>query len=357
MIQEVIQRLVEGENLTSTEASETMEAIMKGEVTSTQIGALLTALRIKGETVEEITAFANVMRRLCLRIKPRVKGRLVDICGTGGDRVKTFNVSTTAAFVVAGAGISVAKHGNRSVTSKSGSADVLEKLGLNLNTPPKKVEEAIEKIGICFMFAPVFHPAMRYVTGPRRELGIRTVFNILGPLTNPAFANAQVVGVYDLSLVEKIAEVLKSLNLEEAMVVHGMDGLDEISIIGKTRIAWLKNGEIKTFEVSPEDFGIQKATLEEIIGGEPEKSAELTFKILTNKLNENDPKMKMVLVNAAAGIIVGGKADDFDYAMEVAKESIKSRAAYLKLKNLVKFCGESNVEKLEELETRYERLP
>jgi len=353
VIREAIQKLVEGYDLTFVEASKAMETIMKGETTPAQIGAFLTALRMKGETVEEITAFATVMRHFCIRISPRVCGRLVDTCGTGGDRIKTFNVSTTSAFVVAGAGISVAKHGNRSVTSKSGSADVLEKLGLNLNVEPKKVEEAIEKVGIGFMFAPAFHPAMKYAAGPRRELGIRTVFNILGPLANPAFANAQVIGVYDVSLVEKVAVVLKYLGLEEAMVVHGLDGVDEISTIGKTRMAWLKNGEIKTLEMTPEDLGVRKASPEEIVGTNLEESAELAFKILTGRLNDDDPKVEIVLVNAAAGIIVGGKADDFRYAVELAKESIKSGAAYTKLKNLIKFCGGDGVEKLEELEARY----
>ncbi|MBC7130923.1 anthranilate phosphoribosyltransferase [Candidatus Bathyarchaeota archaeon] len=353
MICEAIRKLVDGYNLTYAEASNAMETIMKGEATPAQIGAFLTALRMKGETIEEITAFAMVMRQFCLRISPKVSGRLVDTCGTGGDRIKTFNVSTAAAFAVAGAGISVAKHGNRSVTSKSGSADVLEKLGLNLNVEPKKVEEAIEKIGIGFMFAPAFHPAMKYAAGPRRELGIRTVFNILGPLANPASANAQVIGVYDVSLVEKIAGVLKGLGLEEAMVVHGLDGLDEISTIGKTRIAWLKNGEIKTLEVTPEDLGVRKASSEAIVGSSPEESAELVFKILTGQLGDGDPKMEIVLVNAAAGIIVGGKADGFNYAVELAKESIESGAAYAKLKNLVKFCGGNGLEKLEELEAKY----
>jgi anthranilate phosphoribosyltransferase len=353
MIREAIWKLVDGHSLTYTESFNAMEAIMRGEATPAQIGAFLAALRMKGETIEEITSFAMVMRRFCIRISPKVNGRLIDTCGTGGDHIKTFNVSTTAAFIVAGAGISVAKHGNRSVTSRSGSADALEKLGLNLNVEPKKVEEAIEKVGIGFIFAPVFHPAMKHVAGLRRELGIRTVFNILGTLSNPAFANAQVIGVYDCSLVEKISEVLRALGLEEAMVVHGLDGLDEISTIGKTRIAWLKNGEIKTFEASPEDFRVRKASSNEIMVTSSEESAELVFKILAGQLSGDDPKVDIALVNAAAGIMVGGKAEDFSYAMDLAKESIESGAAYAKLKNLVKFYGGNGIEKLEELETRY----
>lgn len=353
MIQEAIRKVVEGRSLSYEEACMAMESIMSGEATPAQIGAFLTALRMKGETVREIMAFASVMRKFCRRISPKVSGRLVDTCGTGGDQIKTFNISTTAAFIVAGAGVPVAKHGNRSVTSKSGSADVLEKLGLNLNIEPGKVEEAIEKIGIGFMFAPVFHPAMKNVAGPRKELGIRTVFNILGPLTNPANARAQVIGVYEASLVEKIAEVLKGLGLEEAMVVHGLDGLDEISTIGITRIAWLRNGEVKIMELTPRDLGVKKASPEDIAGLNPEESAELTFKILAGLTDRGDPKMDIALINAAAGIIVAGKAEDFSYAMELAEESIKSGAAYKKLKELICFCGGSKGEKLEELEIKY----
>ena len=353
MIREAIKKLVEGRNLIYEEASMAMEAIMSGEATQAQIGSFLTALRMKGETIEEVTAFASVMRKFCRRISPKVNGRIVDTCGTGGDHIKTFNISTTAAFMVAGVGIPVAKHGNRSVTSKSGSADVLERLGLNLNVKPEKVEESIEKAGIGFMFAPVFHPAMKNIAGPRRELGIRTVFNILGPLANPANANAQVVGVYDLSLVECVAKVLKGLGLEEAMVVHGLDGLDEISTIGRTRVAWLKNSEIKIFELTPEDLGVRRAAPEEIAGVEPNENAELTFKILTGLMKRGDPKMDIVLVNAAAGIIVGGEAEDFSYAIELARESVESGAAYKKLKELIRFYGGSEGEKLEELEAKY----
>ena len=353
VIQEAIRKLVERQDLTYEEARGSMKEIMSGEATSTQTAAFLTALRMKGETIEEISAFASVMREFCHKIRPKVNERLVDTCGTGGDKIKTFNISTTAAFVVAGTGITVAKHGNRSVTSKSGSADALEKLGLNLSVKPETVEKAIENVGIGFMFAQVFHPAMKNAAGPRREIGIRTVFNILGPLANPAYADAQVIGVYNAALVEKIAMVLKILGLEEAMVVHGLDGLDEISTIGKTLISWLKDGEVKTLEVKPEDLGVRKATPDEIVGTSPEESAELTFKILCGHLKDGDPKRDIVLVNAAAGIIVGGRADSFDYAMELARESIESGAAYKKLKNLIRFYDGSNLFRLEELEARY----
>jgi anthranilate phosphoribosyltransferase len=325
---------------------------MSGEATNAQIGAFLTALRLKGETSEEITAFTTVMKECCNKIHPNVKGRLVDTCGTGGDKIKTFNISTTSAFVVAGADIAVAKHGNRSVTSKSGSADVLEKLGLNLNIEPKKVEKAIEQVGIGFMFAPAFHPAMKYAIGPRREVGIRTVFNVLGPLTNPANANAQLLGVYDQKLTEPLAYSLKSLGCEEAMVVHGLDGLDEISTIGKTAISWLKNGEVTTREMAPKDFGIKQAKLEDIKGTTPEKSAELTFKILNGNIDADGPRKEIVQINGAAAIIVAGKAEDFSYGIEVAKESIENGKAYKKLKELVKFSG-GDTSKLEQLENKY----
>ncbi len=352
MIRECIGKVVEGLDLTCKESYELMKEIMSGNATQAQIGAFLAALRMKGETVEEITAFVTVMKEFCHQIHPKINGRLVDTCGTGGDQVKTFNISTTAAFVVAGTGVAVAKHGNRSVTSKSGSADVLEKLGLNLSVKPCVVEKTIEEVGIGFMFAPAFHPAMKHAIGPRREIGVRTVFNVLGPLTNPANANAQVIGVYNRGLIEKLAYVLKCLSCEEAMVVHGLDGLDEISTIGRTAIAWLREGEVEILETTPRDFGLKPATPEDIKGAAPEESAEITFKILNGYCKNGDPKRDIVLVNAAAGIIVGGKAEDFICGMEAARESIESGAAYEKLKALIKLCNGS-LSRLEELESRY----
>ena len=352
MIREGIQKLIEKTNLTSDESQEIMREIMSGKATNAQIAALLTALRMKGETVEELIAFAAVMRERCRRIHPRVDGRLLDTCGTGGDKIKTFNISTAAAFVVAGAGIALAKHGNRAVTSKSGSADVLEKLGLNLKMEPEAVRVAIEQVGVGFMFAPTFHPAMKYAVEPRREIGIRTLFNILGPLTNPAYANAQLIGVYDLELAVPLAYALKKLGCEEAMVVHGLDGLDEISTLGKTTIAWLKEGEVATMETGPEDFGVKQAKIADIRGTTPDKSAEILFKILNGHCYEDDPKTEIVLVNSAAGIMVGGKAEDFSYGMTVARRSIESGAAYKKLKALIKASG-GNRAKLEELELKY----
>jgi anthranilate phosphoribosyltransferase len=352
MIKETIQKLVNSADLTYEEATTAMKEIMSGKTTNAQIGAFLTSLRIKGETSQEITAFTSVMKEYCTRIQPTVEGRLVDTCGTGGDKIKTFNISTAAAFVVAGADVAVAKHGNRSVTSKCGSADVLERLGLNLSMEPKEVEEAIEKVGIGFMFAPAFHPAMKHAIGPRRELGIRTVFNVLGPLTNPADATAQLLGVYDPKLTEPLADSLKSLGCEEAMVVHGLDGLDEISTIGKTRISWLKDNEVTTREMAPKDFGIKTATLEDIKGTAPEESAELTFKMLYGGIFADDPRREIVQLNGAAAIIVAGKADDFGYAIETANEAIETGGAYKKLKELVKFSS-GDLSMLEQLETKH----
>ncbi len=352
MIREAISKVVDGRNLTFQEARETMREIMTGRATSAQIAALLTALRIKGETVEEISAFASVMREFCCAIKPNISGRHIDTCGTGGDKIKTFNVSTLTAFAAAGAGVIVAKHGNRSITSKLGSADLLERFGLNLNVKGELVKRAIEETGIGFIFAPKFHPAMKYAIGPRREIAIRTVFNILGPITNPAGVKAQLLGVFDAGWVKPLACVLRNLECEEAMVVHGVNGLDEISVIGRTIVAWLRNGEVKTFELTPEDFGVKKARLEDIVARNPENMAETFFRILYCDPKEGDPKLNMVLVNTSAALIVGGKADDFKYGVELALESIKSGSAYKKLKELIRTYG-GDLSALEELEKKY----
>jgi anthranilate phosphoribosyltransferase len=349
MIQQYIQKLIENTDLSVNESIHAMQEIITGKATNAQTGAFLTALRIKGETTEELIAFANVMRSQCLQINPKVQGRLVDTCGTGGDKIKTFNVSTATAFVIAGAGIPVAKHGNRAVTSKSGSADVLEKLGLNIAMTPKTVQETIEKTGIGFMYAPLFHPAIKFATQPRREIGIRTVFNILGPLTNPANATGQLLGVYDPKLTVPLANVLNRLGCKEAMVVHGADGLDEISTLGKTCIAHLKNGQVRKLEVNPKFFGVKQAKIADLKVSTVDESAQIICQILSGK-NITDPKAEMVLVNSAAGIIVGGKASDFTEAMQIAKESILSGAAYGKLKELIKI-SESNLQTLEEFES------
>ena len=351
LIKEAIKKLVNKSNLTIFESQEIMRKIMAGKATNSQIAAILIGLRMKGETVEELAAFTQIMRENCYQIRPQVRSRLVDTCGTGGDKVKTFNISTAAAFVVAGTNIPVAKHGNRSVTSKSGSADVLEHLGMNLDVSPETVESTIEQIGIGFLFAPVFHPAMKYAVAPRKEIGIRTAFNLLGPLTNPAGAEGQIVGVYNPQLTKKIANVLNKLGCQEAMVFHGLEGLDEISTIGKTVISWLKDKRIKTFEAAPSDFNINKAKIGELIATDPEESAKTLFNIIYGN-DLNNPKTEIVLANSAAGIMVGGKAEDFLHGMELARKSITSGSAYKKLKELIRKSN-GNMSKLEELESRY----
>lgn len=339
IMKEFISKVIEGKDLSEEEATQAMKLIMSGEATPAQIASFLTALRMKGETITEISAFARVMREFAAQINPRVDGRLVDTCGTGGDKVKTFNISTIAAFVVAGAGVPIAKHGNRSVTSKAGSADLLEALGVNLNLSPKQVESIIENIGIGFMFAPTFHGAMKYAIGPRKEIGIRTVFNVLGPLTNPANAQAQVLGVFDSALVEPLAQVLGRLGVEHALVVHGLEGLDEISICGETLVAELKNGSVETYTLSPEDFGIRRARAEELAGRDAQGNAEIAKALLKDR--EEGARRDIVVLNAAAGIYVGGKAKSIDSAIDQAEKSIDSGGAYEKLLALVEASRQS----------------
>jgi len=352
MIVEAIRKIVGGKDLSNEEAWKVMSEIMSGGATESQIGAFLTALRMKGETINEISAFAAVMKRFCRRINPKVSKGLIDTCGTGGDKIKTFNVSTLTALVIAGAGVPVAKHGNRAVTSRCGSADLLENLGLNLNLEPKEVEEIIEKVGIGFMFAPKFHPAMKHAIGPRREIGIRTVFNILGPLTNPANPSAQLLGVYSQELLEPLAHVLSKLGCQNAMVVHGLDGLDEISIIGKTAAAYLRNGKVTMLEIKPRDFGFQTARAEDIQIFSLEENVEFAFKLLNDLMEPTDPKRRMVLLNAAAGLFVSGRVDSFHEGIELASLSIESGSAYEKLKAMIK-TSRGNLTILEELEKEY----
>jgi anthranilate phosphoribosyltransferase len=298
-----------------------------------------------------LIAFASVMKSNCLQINPKVHGRLVDTCGTGGDKIKTFNISTAAAFVIAGAGIPVAKHGNRSVTSKCGSADLLELFGLNLNLEPNAIKGIIEKIGIGFLFAPAFHPAMKYAAESRREIGIRTVFNVLGPLTNPASAAAHLLGVYDRKLIEPMAQTLSGLGCEQAMVVHGLDGLDEISTVGKTAIAYLTNGTVTTTVLSPKDLGLKQSRIQDLETSKMQENAEAVFRILSG-IDIEGAKVDIVLANSAAGIILGGKACDFEAGIEIARESILSGAAYGKLKALLK-ASDGKLERLEEFELKY----
>lgn len=336
-----------GSDLTRGEAREAMKDLMSGRAKPTQIAAFLVALRMKGETVEEVTAFAEVMREFAIRVEPEVDRAMMDTCGTGGDRIKTFNVSTCAAFVVAAAGIPVAKHGNRSVTSKAGSADVLEVLGARISLEPAEVKSSIERIGFGFIFAPKFHPAMRYATPVRRELGVRTVFNILGPLTNPAFVKTQLLGVYDAALTEKVAQVLQRLGCERAMVVHGLDGLDEISTLGPTKISELRNGRVESYVVQVEDFGIRRAKPSELLGGNAEENAKILLRILRGQ--ERGARRDIVLLNAGAALKVGGLVKDIKEGLEVASQLIDSGKAYQKLVEFLTETG-GDIQQLRKME-------
>ena len=332
MIKEAIAALIDGRSLTVDEAASVMEEIMGGEVTPAQFGAFVTALRLKGETVDEITGLAKTMRAKAIAVT--IAEPVVDTCGTGGDGLHTFNISTVAAFVAAGAGLKVAKHGNRAMSSQCGSADVLEALGVKIDLNAEQVQRCLEEVGMGFMFAPVFHPAMKYASAPRREIGIRTVFNIIGPLTNPAGAGAQVLGVADESLLEKLASVLQSLGCNHALVVHGDDGLDEITITGKTRVCELKGGRIQSYSISPEDFGLSQASLENLKGGSADENAALLRRILAG---DTGPQRDVVLMNAAAVLLVGEKVGTLQEGISLAKEVIDSGRALMKLEQLIEF--------------------
>ena len=330
MIRETIQKVVDGENLTEHETVDTMNEIMSGEATPAQVASFITALRIKGETIEEITGAARVMREKSTKIHTR-HPFAVDTCGTGGDGSHSFNISTTAAFVVAGTGIPVAKHGNRAASSQSGSADVLKALGVNIEIGPEQVGACIDDVGIGFLFAVALHGAMRHAIGPRQEIGIRTIFNALGPLTNPAGAQAQVLGVYALTLTEPLANVLKNLGSQRAFVVHGEDGLDEITTTTTTQVSELVDGEVNTYTLDPSGLGIPTAQPSDLKGGTPEENAEITLSILGG---EKGPKRDIVLLNAAAAIVAGGKAADIAAGLAAAAESIDSGRALAKLEGL-----------------------
>lgn len=343
MIHEALEKIIADKDLSRSEAEAAMEEILAGRATDAQIAALLTGLRMKGETVDELVGFATAMRR---HATPIFSGHshiadeaLVDTCGTGGDASGTFNVSTAAAFVVAGAGVRVAKHGNRSISSHCGSADVLEQLGVRIDLPPESVARSIEEIGIGFLFAPAMHAATRHAMQARRELKMRTVFNLLGPLTNPAGASAQVVGVYDASYTELLARALGELGVKRAFVVHGADGLDEISISDETYVAELRDGIVRSFIVTPEDFGLHRALLEEIRGGDAKQNAEIIHKILGRSLlyRDHGPHREIVLANASAALVAAGRATDFLDGVHLAAKSIDSGAAREKLEALVAF--------------------
>lgn len=335
MIKEAIGKVVMGNDLSEDEMIRAMDEIMSGNATPAQIGSFITALRMKGETVDEVSGAAKVMREKAQKIMLNSGDKTVlDIVGTGGDGAKTFNVSTAASFLAAGAGLTVAKHGNRAVSSSCGAADVLENLGVKLDISHSDVERCINEVGIGFLFAPVFHGAMKHAAGPRKEVGLRTIFNMLGPLTNPALANIELMGVYDPSLTEMMAKVLGRLGTREAFVVHGEGNLDEISICGKTRVSHLKDGDVKTFEIAPEDFGIERASIETIRGGSSEKNAEIIRNILKG---EKGPKRDMVLLNSAAAFVAAGMDKEIGEGVKRAEEVIDSGKAMEKLEALVKF--------------------
>ncbi len=335
MIREAISKVVDGFDLTRDEMVSCMNEIMTGEATPAQIAGFLTALRLKGETVEEITGAAIVMREKATKIDLPDE-TIIDTCGTGGSSTNTFNISTASAFVVSGAGLKVAKHGNRAVSSQCGSADVLKELGVNIDIAPDRIKECIEKIGIGFLFAPLFHGAMKYAIGPRREIGIRTIFNVLGPLTNPAGANCQTLGVYHKDLTEVIAKVLKNLGTKSALVVHGLDSLDEITITGKTKITELKNKKIRTFYIKPQDFGMKKAGLKDIRGGSPGENAGIVKGVLEGK---KGPRQDVVVLNAAAALVAASLTSDFKKGIKLARECIESGKAMTKLKKLIEFTN------------------
>jgi anthranilate phosphoribosyltransferase len=329
-IKDAIRKVADRGSLTEAEAHAAMGQVMDGQATPAQIAALITALRMKGETVEEIAGFARAMRERAQRITPSADA-LIDVVGTGGDRLSTFNISTTAAFVVAAAGGYVAKHGNRAVSRLSGAADVLEALGVRIQVSPEVVRSAIEDIGIGFMFAPLYHAAMKHAVAPRKEIGIRTVFNVLGPLTNPANANFLVVGTYDPALTEIMAQVLGEMGARRAFVVHGLDGLDEVSTVGVTRVSELRYGSVRTYTITPEELGLARSDSASIAGGPPEENAAITTAVLRG---ENGPRQEIVLANAAAALVVAEIAGDWRDGVALARRAIASGAAYEKLEAL-----------------------
>lgn len=334
MIREAIEKVVRGIDLSEGEMRAAFGEIMSGYATNAQIGAFVTGLRIKGETVREITGAAKVMREKSIHIDAGKD--LIDTCGTGGSGTNTFNISTTVAFVVAGCGLKVAKHGNRGVSSQCGSADVLEALGVKLDVGADLVQRCILEIGIGFLYAPLFHDAMKYAVTPRKEIGIRTIFNILGPLSNPADATSQVVGVYDGRLTETLARVLKNLGTKRAFVVYGMDTLDEITITGKTKVSELKGGKIRTYYITPEQFGLKRSGLTDIEGGNAKENSEIILSVLKG---ERSPRRDVVLLNAAAALVCGSRAKNFKEGVKQASASIDKGHALEKLLRLIELTN------------------
>ena len=332
MIKEAILKVYKHEDLTYDEAYATMDEIMSGEASEVQMSAYLTAMSMKGETIEEITASAEAMRAHCVRLLNDEE--VLEIVGTGGDGSNTFNISTTSSIVISAAGVPVAKHGNRSASSKCGAADVLEALGVNINISPEKSLSCLKEIGLCFLFAQNYHLSMKYVAGVRKELSIRTIFNILGPLTSPAGASMEVLGVYERDLIEPLTDVLKNLGVKSAMVVYGMDVMDEISASAKTAVCELRDGQTRTYEISPEDFTI--SSKEDLVGGDAKENAEITLSILNG---EKGPRRNAVILNSAAGLYVAGKVDSLEDGVKLAEEIIDSGKA---LNQLEKFIEVTN---------------
>jgi anthranilate phosphoribosyltransferase len=335
-IQQGIQKIIGGENLSRAEAAALMSVIMEGQATGAQFGSLVTALRMKGETIDEVTGFAETMRRYASHV-PTEQANLLDTCGTGGDGAHTFNISTASAIVAAAGGIRVAKHGNRAASSKSGSADVLEALGVSITLNNEQAARCLDKLGLCFMFAQVFHQSMKHAAVPRREIGIRTVFNLLGPLTNPAGADRQLLGVFDRSKTELMAHVLRELGLRRAMVVASHDGLDEISISAPTQVTELNNGDITTFELTPDDLGLRASGIDAIAGGDAKTNAEIILSILRG---EKGPYRDVVLANAGACFYVSERCSTLQEGVKLAAAAIDSNQAYEKLHQLIQFTGE-----------------
>ncbi|MDR3588285.1 MAG: anthranilate phosphoribosyltransferase [Negativicutes bacterium] len=333
MLKEILGKVVAGENLSRQEAQQSMETIMSGAAGEAQIGSLLTALRMKGESSDEIAGFAQVMRNHTVKIDCDVRG-ILDTCGTGGDRKGTFNISTAAAFVVAGAGVAVAKHGNHGISSSCGSADVLQSLGVRLDLPPRAVGKAIARLQIGFLYAPAFHPAMKYAGKPRRELGFRTCFNLLGPLTNPAEASHQLIGVYDRSLTAKLAEVLLRLGTKRAMVVHSLDGMDEISTTAPTQVSEVVDGQIRSYVIEPAEYGFLPCGPDAYRGGTPAENAVMIEEVLRGKRGS---RRDIVLINAAAAMVVAGKAADIREGLVMSAAAVDNGAALAKLEALREF--------------------
>lgn len=331
MIKEAIHKLTLSQDLDINTTAESMREIMSGNADNAQIAAFITALRMKGETIDEITACAKVMREAGVKLKH--DKAVFEIVGTGGDEVGTFNISTTASFVIAAAGISVAKHGNRSVSSKSGAADILESLGANIKTSPKQCEDILNKCNICFMFAQIYHPAMKYAAPVRREIGIRTVFNILGPLTNPASAEMQLMGVYNDALVEPLAHVLQNLGVKNGMVICGNSQLDEAVTTGNNLVCEIKNGEISKYILDPQEYGFKKSEIKDLVGGTADDNAKITKDIFSGKLR--GAKYDTVVLNSALGLYIAGKADSIKSAITLANDIIDSGKALAKLKQFV----------------------